>query len=63
MKRREYYISIEILRLKSIGIEILKSKFVGRMKRDALKAQLAPQSPVHIATIVGSSSVKVNDYH
>ena len=48
----------EIFRSKSIAIETLKSKYVGRIKHDALKSQLAPQTSVDIATIDGSSSVK-----
>ena len=50
---------IQILRSKPVGIEILKSKSVGRIKRDALQAQLPPQVYVDIATVDGSSSVKV----
>ena len=40
-------------------IQILRSKSVGRIKRDALQAQLPPQVYVDIATVDGSSSVKV----
>ena len=45
------HIRIEIIRSKVIGIEILKSKSIKRIKCDALTGQLAPQASADIATM------------